>query len=136
MNAFGSAHEVEAAFYRAFEQGSQELMTDVWWDSPAVVCVHPGGERLQGAAAVLASWRGILEAMRGVVVRITDVVEIVEGNLAVHHLREQMFIGGERRGVMLATNVYRNTEGGWRMLLHHAAPDPEPPPLPASAGLH
>jgi len=136
MAGYESAQAAENAFYQAFERGSLALMTGVWADDPTIVCVHPGGERLQGREAVLESWSDILAAMQDVVVRATDVVVLSHGPITVHHLREQLFVDGQRRGVVLATNVYRQSTEGWHMILHHGAPDPSPPPALASAGLH
>jgi ketosteroid isomerase-like protein len=136
MAGYESARAAEQAFYDAFGQGSLSAMTEVWADDPDIVCVHPGGERLQGREAVLESWGEILGAMRDVVVRITDVVVLSQGRVAVHHAREQLFVDGQRRGVILATNVYRQTTQGWQMVLHHGAPDPSPPPALESGALH
>lgn len=136
MAGYDSALAAEQAFYRAFEQGSLTLMTEVWADDADIVCVHPGGERLQGREAVLESWGEILPAMRKVVVRVTDVVVLGHGKLIVHHVREQLFVDGQRRGVILATNAYRQTTQGWQMVLHHGTPDPSPPPALESVGLH
>ena len=136
MAGYESAQAAEQAFYGAFEKGSLALMTEVWADDPDIVCVHPGGERLQGREAVLESWGEILAAMQDVVVRATDVIMLGHGKLIVHHVREQLFVDGQRRGVILATNAYRLTTEGWQMVLHHGAPDPSPPPALESAGLH
>jgi ketosteroid isomerase-like protein len=136
MAGYESALAAEKAFYDAFSQGSLGAMTQVWADDPDIICVHPGGERLQGREAVLESWGEILGAMRDVVIHITDVVTFGQGRVAVHHVREQLFINGQRRGVILATNAYRQTTEGWQMVLHHGAPDPSPPPVLESGVLH
>jgi len=136
MAGFESAQAAEQAFYTAFERGSLTLMTEVWADDPDIVCVHPGGGRLQGREAVLESWSEILAAMQDVVIRATDVVVLGHGKLVLHHVREQLFVDGQRRGVILATNAYRQTAQGWQMVLHHGAADPSPPPALESAGLH
>jgi len=136
MTGFESPEAAEMAFYQAFEQGDQDLMTAVWADDPDILCVHPGGERLQGREAVLESWGEILAAMRGVVIRATDIVVLGQGTVQIRHVREQLYVDGQRRGVILATNAYRQFSHGWLMVLHHGTPDPSPPPAYESVGLH
>ena len=136
MAGYETPEAAEAAFYQAFEQGNLELMTSVWADDPDILCVHPGGERLQGREAVLESWGEILGAMRGVVVRATDVVALGQGKVQIRHVREQLYVDGQRRGVILAVNAYRQFSQGWFMVLHHGGPDPSPPPAHESVGLH
>jgi len=48
----GSADEVEVAFYEALQQGDLEQLMACWADEDDIVCVHPGGPRLVGAAAI------------------------------------------------------------------------------------
>ena len=55
----GSADEVEAAFYDALHNGDIDQLMACWADEDDIVCVHPGGPRLVGAAAI----RGAFEAM-------------------------------------------------------------------------
>jgi ketosteroid isomerase-like protein len=136
MAVFESALAAEQAFYAAFEQGSIAAMTEVWADDPEILCVHPGGPRLQGREAVLESWGEILSATQGIILRRTDLVVAGHGTLIVHHLREHLYHEGQRRGVVLATNAYRRSTLGWQMVLHHGSRDPTPPPALESGGLH
>ena len=138
MRAYDSPEQAEAAFYDAFERADLEAMRDVWADDRRVCCIHPGGERLDGVAAVMDSWAAILAQGPVLSVRISHRQMRVSGDLAVHVLRENLYSGGALRGVVLATNAYRRDENGWHMILHHAAPDPSPPEIepPAPAGVH
>jgi ketosteroid isomerase-like protein len=138
MRFFESPGQVEAAFYDAFERADLDAMREVWADEPGVCCIHPGGERLDGPAAVMDSWAGILSGGPVLRIRISHRRAQVSGDLAVHVLRENLYSGGALRGVVLATNVFRRGESGWHMILHHAAPDPSPPAVepPAPGGVH
>jgi len=115
MTTFPSPENAETAFYEAFQAGDAQAMRHIWLDSPHCVCIHPGGERLQGTDLILESWDDLLPGMRGVVVHRSEITQGGGG-------------GGERRGVMLATNGYRHDGQGWRMVLHHASADPQPTP--------
>ena len=44
------------AFYQAFEARDLDAMMATWADDEEIVCVHPGGTRLVGYAAVRAGW--------------------------------------------------------------------------------
>ncbi len=136
MATFPSPDSAEAAFYSAFENGDVDAMREVWADNAECVCIHPGGERLQGTDVIMESWEDILPNMRGVVVHRAAVTAIRGDDLVVHVLHENLYVNGERRGVMLATNTYRQTGDGWRMVLHHASPDPDPAPEWDAGGMH
>lgn len=131
MPPFESSGQAEAAFYDAFERGDLDAMRRVWADDDGVCCIHPGGERLDGAAAVMGSWASLLSAESMLTFRLTDLRVLLGGDLAVHLLRENLYTQGALWGVALATNVYRRDASGWRMILHHAAPDPKPSRLEA-----
>lgn len=138
MPLYPSPEQAEAAFYDAFERADMDAMRSVWADDRDVCCIHPGGERLDGVAAVMDSWASILSGEAILHFRITHRRSHISGDLAVHVLRENLYAEGTLRGIALATNVYRRGESGWRMVLHHAAPDPNPPSVepPAPGGVH
>ncbi|WP_018952134.1 nuclear transport factor 2 family protein [Thioalkalivibrio sp. AKL12] len=136
MATFPSPESTEAAFYAAFQAGDAQGMREIWHDNAECVCIHPGGERLQGTDIILESWDDILPGMRGVIVHRTQVTAIPGEDLVLHVLRENLYVQGERRGVMLATNGYRHDGESWRMVLHHASPDPEPTPEWPTGGVH
>ena len=121
---FTTPQAAEIGFYIALEHGDLNAMLAVWADDEAVTCVHPGGERLQGRAAVTQNWREMFAGQPAMRVELEEVQITREGPLSIHTLRERIFVGGQQAGAALATNVYRREEEGWRMLMHHASPDP------------
>jgi formyltetrahydrofolate deformylase len=64
--ATGSPDELEAEFYEALQQGDIERLMAVWADDDEIVCVHPGGGRVIGAAAIRASFEAIFAAGGGI----------------------------------------------------------------------
>ena len=126
---FPTADDAETAFYEAFERRDLAAMMAVWAESDEVVCVHPRGARLTGFDAVRESWAAIFAggaaAMR---VRATEVRRFDGNSVAVHTLVEVLSAPGGRGepASVCATNVYELTDGGWRMVLHHATPLQEP----------
>jgi uncharacterized protein (TIGR02246 family) len=135
--------EAENAFYEAFERGDAAAMMAVWAESDAVVCVHPRGPRLTGFDAVRDSWIRIFAGGARMRVRATDTRRFDGNSVAVHTLVEVISAPGERAvQSVCATNVYELTDGGWRMVVHHATPLEEPaaekaePAAPPSHTLH
>ena len=121
----GSADEVEAQFYDALQKGDLERLMALWADDDEIVCVHPGGMRLVGPAAIRAGFAAIF-ANGGVPAEPEQVHRLAMLGGALHHLVERITARGERgqveQGFVLATNVYVKTGLGWRIAAHHASP--------------
>jgi hypothetical protein len=131
-----SPQDAERAFYEAFGRLELAAMMAVWDEGEDLVCIHPGGPGLVGRAAVEAGWRRIFAGSGPVQFRIEGLRHLRSDPLCVHLVREVIELEGSTRGVVLATNAYRLTEHGWRMVLHHASRDPRAVDLPKSAPLH
>jgi uncharacterized protein (TIGR02246 family) len=119
-----SPDEVEAQFYEAMQQGDIVRMLAVWTDDDDTVCVHPGGARFVGPAAIRASFEAIFA--NGPVPAFPEQVNRLQyPGCAVHHLVERINVQtptGVQTGWVLATNVYVKTTLGWRLVAHHASP--------------
>jgi ketosteroid isomerase-like protein len=119
-----SPDEVEAQFYDALQQGDIARLMAVWTDDDEIVCVHPGGARLVGAAAIRASFEAIFNN-GPVPAHPEQVHRLQHPGCAVHHLVERINVqtpAGRQTGWVLATNVYLKTPLGWRLVAHHASP--------------
>ncbi len=120
----GTADVIEAQFYDALQTGDIEKLMACWADEDDVVCVHPGGPRLVGTAAI----RGAFEAMfaNGTIKARPEAVCKVESlTSAMHNVIERIHIQtveGQHEALVVATNVYQRTAQGWRMVAHHASP--------------
>jgi len=121
---FSTPQDAEVAFYNALEHGDLDAMLAVWADDEAIVCIHPGGGRLQGRDAVAQSWREMLSGQPGIQFELEDVHFVKDDQLSIHTLRERIIINDELAGIAIATNVYQLADDGWRLLMHHASPDP------------
>ena len=148
-NLIGSADEVEAEFYEALRRGDVERLMALWADDDEIVCVHTGGARAVGSAAIRASFEAIF-ANGGIPVRPEQVRRLAAMGLALHHLVERIEVGGEAGGQagskagsehgpqtawVTATNLYLKTAQGWRLAAHHASPalGHEPPVMGGEA---
>lgn len=123
---FASPQDAEAAFYDALERADLAAMMSVWAEDEEIICVHPGGPRLAGFAAVQESWRQIFRSGQQLKVRLSHQVYLQGLLLSVHSLHENIMVVGEDafHPPMVVTNIYLRGAQGWRMLAHHASPAP------------
>lgn len=122
----GSAAEVEAAFYDALNRADVVALMLLWADDEEIFCIHPGGARLHGHAAIQSSWEAILER-GGLQIRPSQLYETHNLMSAVHSVIEGV-TSNDGQAYLLATNAYMKTPQGWRMVLHHASVAPGPVP--------
>ena len=128
-----SPDDVEAQFYDALREADLDKLMAVWADDEEVVCIHPGGPRLVGPAAVRAAFEAVF-ANGPVQVQPEKVRRVQALSAAMHSVIERIALNtpeGVRTGWVMATNVYLKTTQGWRMVAHHASPGTaqEPPEL-------
>jgi len=133
-SALGSADETEAQFYEALQQGDIERLMAAWADEDEVVCVHPGGPRLVGRAAVRAAFESMFS--HGPIDAHPERVRRLQANAsAVHSVLERVNLmtpEGPRSAWVIATNVYQKTPQGWRIVAHHASPGSPDEPVEAN----
>lgn len=118
--------EANQAFYTAFaarELKSMNLV--VWWQGTTSVCIHPGGQILQGWEQIQASWSMIF--------RHTDLLEIdfevlkVEIDQSVAYLVVQEMVlqssqGRRVKAPSIATNIFQKMAKKWYLVHHHGSP--------------
>ena len=131
---FPTPDDAETAFYDAFERADLAAMMAVWAESDDIVCIHPTGPRLQGFEAVRESWVQIFSGGASRLRMKTVESRTFAGqSVAVHAVVEVLSVQGQQGPTqsVCATNVYELTDNGWRMVVHHAAPAPDPANAPA-----
>jgi ketosteroid isomerase-like protein len=119
-----SVDDVEAQFYEALQRADIERLMAVWSDDDEVFCVHPGGPRVIGHAAIRATFEAIF-ANGAIPVRTEKFKRVESAGCAVHNLIESVDIQtaeGAGTAWVIATNVYLKTAQGWRLVAHHASP--------------
>ncbi len=127
---FASADDTEIAIYEALGRADINALMALWADDEEAVCVHPGGPRLIGPAAIRASWEAILE--RGPVFIRPIQVHVTHNSMtSIHNLIEdiQRSANAPADLYVIATNVYVKTPLGWRIIAHHASIASGQPPL-------
>ncbi len=116
--------DIEAQFYEALQRADIDALMGVWSDDEDIVCVHPGGPRIVGAAAIRATFDSIF-ANGPITVHPEKLRTVNTGHCAVHNLLERVDIStdeGQSTAWVIATNVYVKTDQGWRLVAHHASP--------------
>jgi ketosteroid isomerase-like protein len=120
----GSPDEIEQQFYEALQQADIDKLMLAWSDDDEIACVHPGGPRLIGAAAIRASFEALFG--NGAIHAYPEKVRrVLHHSSAVHSVLERVEVmdkDGPRCAWVVATNVYLETAQGWRMVAHHASP--------------
>lgn len=124
MSRLKTPAEVQTQFYSAIESGNVKAMMELWAEDEELVCIHPGAERLDSWELIADSWEQIL-ATDGSLKFTTSNERFVEtSKLAVCTAQVEITLNDEWIDTLLTTNVYRQGDQGWRMVVHHASPDP------------
>jgi ketosteroid isomerase-like protein len=115
------------AFYAALTRCNLKEMEAVWLHEPWVRCVHPGWDVLVGWDAIRASFQRIFDHSRFFEVVATEVSARAMGEIGIVTCSENITSsedGDVGVGAAQATNLYRRTPDGWRMIVHHSSPAP------------
>lgn len=124
---FYTPQEAETAFYTAFMKRDVEAMMTVWAEDESITCIHPVGPVRIGREAVRESWRAVFRGSPEMQFLVEERSRVQGDALAVHVVHEHIRVGNvPPQPPVIATNAYRLTENGWRMILHHASPSPAP----------
>lgn len=121
-----SPDEIELELYAAMQRGDLERLMAVWSDDDEISCVHPGGPRLVGAAAIRATFEAMFANGGVIAVEPHRVRRLESHSSAVHSVLERIRVraegGVEQFAWVVATNVYLKSAQGWRLVAHHASP--------------
>lgn len=142
----GSSTDVEAveaantALYEALERGDLAALGERWLDGvdepeltdSEVSVVHPGWPVLTGRGEVLRSYALIMASTEYIQFFLTDVEISVLGDTALVTCTENILSGGPAEedgsvgplvgGLVVATNIFRRTVGGWKLWARHGSP--------------
>lgn len=115
------------SFYESLENFDLDVMKALWYRGDGARCIHPGWEAIDGYDAIIESWDQVFRNTGWMKVIPTDLSTWRLGELGLVYCSENITAKHEEEvgvAVTMATNVFRQTEHGWRMILHHASPAP------------
>lgn len=136
---YTTAVEAEAAFYDALARFDLEAMMATWSEDDPVYCVHPGGPRIAGLAAIQESWRQLFAQGHRLQIRLSQHTAVTHMMMAVHSLLAHIALEGDdplSQPPVLATNVFTRGAHGWRIAAHHASPLADSDPFFTDATPH
>ena len=120
-----------AAFYAAFQARDVAGMEALWARGLPVAVIHPGWPPVHGRAAVLETWRRILEGSAPPEIACSRAWPYLNGDSAFVICYEKL-PGGD----LVATNVFAREDGQWRIVHHQAGPTPPPADAAGSDLVH
>jgi ketosteroid isomerase-like protein len=125
ITGYSTPLDAERAFYAAFERADADAMRAVWAASEDIECIHPLGARLRGSD-VHRGWHEMFTEAERLAFHLSDRRTFAHDGLTVHLVLENiLFPDGKTEPLqILATNVYRHSADGWRMVMRHASPMP------------
>lgn len=109
-----------AAFYAAFSTGNLAAMDALWSTSRDVAVFHPNWQGIKGRDAVMRSWATILNGSEITDIRPVGARVILSGKMAMVICEEDLVAVR-----MIATNIFIDEGGTWRMVHHQATRLPE-----------
>jgi hypothetical protein len=109
------------AFYQAFSDGDFAAMDALWAHDAQVACIHPGWEPLSGRDSVMESWRAILGSENRPAINNHAAKVHLYGAVAFVICYEEV-----NNDFLVATNVFVQENGTWKMVHHQAGPTAPP----------
>jgi ketosteroid isomerase-like protein len=119
--------EANERFYMALNAQDINGMDEVWEAGEAAICVHPGREAIIGYARIRESWAIIFSASGAMSIAAEASRIQLSGDVAWVACIETISLmtdEGLAAAAAQATNIFRRTDGIWRMVVHHASPIP------------
>jgi ketosteroid isomerase-like protein len=105
------------AFYVAFSTGDLAKLSGLWADDDDISCIHPGWPVIVGRAAVIGSWRDILQSSSRPQITCHEPYAIVTGSSG-HVVCIELVEGAP----LAASNHFRLVDGAWRLVHHQSSP--------------
>ncbi len=118
------------AFYAAFAAKDLTAMQEAWSAAEPLFCLHPTWVLLVGRDAIMESWVNIFAA-EGPTIRPVAAQAWIQGDVGMVVCQERY-----RRGILAATNLFRQEAGLWRLFHHHAGPSRDIPEAASAQPVH
>lgn len=107
------------AFYKAFRESDLDTLDALWAKDTKVSVIHPGWNAIIGREKVMHSWQRIIESGGAPPIYPVQPVVLFRDTSAVVLCYEKT---GD--SYLVATNIFVQEDGKWRIIHHHAGPAP------------
>ena len=100
-------------------------MIGVWLNDSTSQCIHPGWDVLNGFEPIMISWQKIFTAAQDLEIKLSHLEVTTSEDLAWVTCQENLFSilsSGVQLSKVHSTNLFKNINGEWKMILHHASP--------------
>ena len=123
---FATPQDAEDAFYDALEENDAAAMATVWETSDDIACLLPMSPLFHGRQ-VHELWQQVFEGGAELDIQVKHMRWIEMPELAIHLIEETVTAKGSQPAQpVYATNVYRNSQDGWHLVLHQNSPTQPP----------
>ncbi len=127
MNPLAELLEANERFYAAFNGRDLVALAELWDDSGPVACIHPGWRALTDRHEILESWRAIFQGGGPATIDCRAPEALLLGGGGGEQLGMVVCYEAIGNALLVATNLFREVEGNWRLVHHQAGPCNEPP---------
>lgn len=113
---YGSADQVENAFYKAFSEGDFNLMESLIADS-GVSYSHFGQTEIVGRKKVIDNWQFLLSGIPRTKIS-REILNITQSDGIETHIVLETFLANEKTGKIskiITTNTFVEQDNGWRL---------------------
>jgi ketosteroid isomerase-like protein len=124
---FASAQDAGDAYYDAIDDRDLGAMMEVWEASDEVLCLLPMMPAQRGRAAIETAWSALLNEDIALNIEIKHLSWIETDKVAIHLVEELVKADPETPPhPVYATNIYRQGDLGWHLIMHQNSPTPPP----------
>ncbi|MCW4342001.1 MAG: nuclear transport factor 2 family protein [Candidatus Thiodiazotropha endolucinida] len=129
-NPYTTPQDAEDAYYDAIEEKDLQAFMQVWEESEEVLCLLPMITAQRGKDAIRKLWEPLMQSDVDLDIQTKHLAWIETPELAIHLIEELVKSPGQDEPQpVYATNIFRKTGEGWRLLMHQNSPTPPPPGL-------
>jgi len=113
---------VNEVFYRAFADREIDAMAELWSETAALTCIHPGWGMLEGREEVMESWAAIISNLDSPNIECRAPKAYLHGDTGIIICFEQI-----QDQYLIATNVFVREGKVWKMVHHQSGPTADVP---------
>jgi ketosteroid isomerase-like protein len=125
MPPFSTPQDAEDAYYDAIDEKDLTALMAVWDESETILCLLPMMPIQQGREAVETAWGAMFNSDISLDIQIKHLSWIETNEIAIHLIEEWVNTGAESGPQpVYATNIYRNGDQGWHLIMHQNSPTP------------